>query len=241
MDLRPNSEIADGVHSVKIINDFNKELLNWQSGKPVTGELIEFTQEIRRGKDQVLGKLLLIWDTGETLEEIAESIEKERILIAIFMAITGLVLLVWMHVLVINPVMRINQRLETGDTSEPLKRHWWTAREFRRLKNTVDRLMILRDWQTVKQELLTRGGGEVKAYEATVQQNAAGTIELPPKKKFPPLKEVKKKAIQEAERKLIRSVLAETGWNRKRAAQLLQISYKALLYKIKDYEIGAEY
>lgn len=134
------NEIADGVHSVKIINDFNKELLNWQSGKPVTGELIEFTQEIRRGKDQVLGKLLLIWDTGETLEEIAESIEKERILIAIFMAITGLVLLVWMHVLVINPVMRINQRLETGDTSEPLKRHWWTAREFRRLKNTVDRL-----------------------------------------------------------------------------------------------------
>jgi DNA-binding NtrC family response regulator len=127
-----------------------------------------------------------------------------------------------------------------GPKLDFFKQYSWPG-NVRELKNTVDRLMILRDWQTVKQELLIRGGSEVKPYEAKVPQNAAGPSELPPKKKFPPLKEVKKKAIQEAEKKLIRSVLAETGWNRKRAAQLLQISYKALLYKIKDYEIGAEY
>jgi hypothetical protein len=79
------NEIVEGVHNVKIINDFDKELLNWQSDEPVRGELREFTQEIRRGKDQYMGKLLLVWDTGETLEEIAESIEKERILVATFL------------------------------------------------------------------------------------------------------------------------------------------------------------
>lgn len=133
-------EITDGVHSVRIINDFKKELLNWQSDKPDTGELREFNQEIRRGKDQYMGKIVLVWDTGETLKEIARSIGKDRILIAVFLGITGLVLLVWMHVLVISPMMHINQRLEQGASSGPLIRHWWTAREFRKLKDTVDRL-----------------------------------------------------------------------------------------------------
>ena len=58
--------------------------------------------------------------------------------------------------------------------------------------------------------------------------------------KFPPLKEVKKKAANEAEGKLISEVLRETDWNRKRAAKLLQISYKALLYKIKELNLRRE-
>ena len=36
---------------------------------------------------------------------------------------------------------------------------------------------------------------------------------------------------------LIRRALEETGGNRTRAAQLLEISHRALLYKIKDYKI----
>ena len=39
---------------------------------------------------------------------------------------------------------------------------------------------------------------------------------------------------QVAENRLIRKVLERTRWNRKEAAQILQISYKALLYKMKD-------
>jgi DNA-binding NtrC family response regulator len=56
-------------------------------------------------------------------------------------------------------------------------------------------------------------------------------------KPFPSLKEVKRQAVRQAEGRLIKAVLEETGWNRKRAAKILQISYKALLYKIKDFEI----
>jgi two-component system, NtrC family, response regulator AtoC len=47
------------------------------------------------------------------------------------------------------------------------------------------------------------------------------------------LKQASRAASLAAERKLIFDVLATTGWNRKRTAQLLQISYKALLYKLK--------
>jgi DNA-binding NtrC family response regulator len=52
------------------------------------------------------------------------------------------------------------------------------------------------------------------------------------------LKEAARAASREAERELILQVLARTRWNRRRAAQELKISYKALLYKLK--QIGYE-
>ena len=46
--------------------------------------------------------------------------------------------------------------------------------------------------------------------------------------------EAAKAASREAEKELILQVLTRTRWNRRRAAQELQISYKALLYKLKQ-------
>jgi two-component system response regulator AtoC len=48
------------------------------------------------------------------------------------------------------------------------------------------------------------------------------------------LKAISKRAAQIAEKKVIERVLDQTRWNRKEAAERLQISYKALLYKMKD-------
>ena len=114
----------------------------------------------------------------------------------------------------------------------------------RELKNTVERLMILGDWRTVKEELLARETRQIDGHELTTQPAPTQPVEqeVPPepKKRFPSLKEVKKKAVQEAEGKLISEVLKETDWNRKRAAKLLQISYKALLYKIKELGLRRE-
>ena len=45
-------------------------------------------------------------------------------------------------------------------------------------------------------------------------------------------------ASREAEKELILKVLTRTRWNRRRAAQELQISYKALLYKLKQIGCG---
>jgi len=52
------------------------------------------------------------------------------------------------------------------------------------------------------------------------------------------LKDAARAASREAEKELILQVLTRTRWNRRRAAKELQISYKALLYKLK--QIGYE-
>lgn len=49
-----------------------------------------------------------------------------------------------------------------------------------------------------------------------------------------PLKEVGREAARNTERELIRHVLDRTRWNRRETSRILQISYKALLYKIKS-------
>ena len=54
------------------------------------------------------------------------------------------------------------------------------------------------------------------------------------------LKEVSKIAQRNAEKELIEKVLDQTRWNRRKAAQILDISYKALLYKIKDCGLNME-
>src|SRR5256886_10912735 len=51
---------------------------------------------------------------------------------------------------------------------------------------------------------------------------------------FRSLKVAARTASRQAERDLIAEALERTHWNRKRAARELQISYKSLLYKIKQ-------
>ena len=41
------------------------------------------------------------------------------------------------------------------------------------------------------------------------------------------------------EKRLISEVLTRTNWNRRKAAELLEISYRSLLYKIKDYDLNS--
>jgi two-component system response regulator AtoC len=48
------------------------------------------------------------------------------------------------------------------------------------------------------------------------------------------LKDVSREAARQAERELIARMLQQTRWNRKETAEILGISYKALLYKIKE-------
>lgn len=115
----------------------------------------------------------------------------------------------------------------------------------RELKNTVKRIMILGDWEAVKGELKTREPTHDNDYMNDSTQHVLTPAVREPseentsKKDFPSLKKVQKKAIREAESKAILEVLLETRWNRKRAAEILEISYKALLYKIKEYNLIA--
>jgi two-component system response regulator AtoC len=51
------------------------------------------------------------------------------------------------------------------------------------------------------------------------------------------LKRAKNEAAKFAEKELIQKTLQETGWNRKKAADRLRVSYKALLYKMHKYRM----
>ena len=55
-----------------------------------------------------------------------------------------------------------------------------------------------------------------------------------------PSRTSRRRAAHLAEREAILQALEQTHWNRVRAAKLLEISYRALLYKIKDAGLDRE-
>ena len=98
--------------------------------------------------------------------------------------------------------------------------HW--PGNIRELENFALRLTAVGDVQAVLQEL--RLHSKPKSF---VPENSRSSS----------LKTVARAASRQAEREMIMHALEHTRWNRKRAAQELQISYKSLLCKIK--QIGA--
>jgi DNA-binding NtrC family response regulator len=49
-----------------------------------------------------------------------------------------------------------------------------------------------------------------------------------------PLKQLAREAVREKEKRFIFEALQANQWNRRKAAQALKISYRALIYKIRD-------
>jgi two-component system response regulator AtoC len=106
-------------------------------------------------------------------------------------------------------------------------RHQWPG-NIRELENMIKRLVVLGDEAVIIEEL----GNKANEKRGVSESNPQPPASTPP---VLPLKEVSQTAAREAEKQAILKVLAQTNWNRKRAAELLDISYKALLYKIRQY------
>ncbi len=101
----------------------------------------------------------------------------------------------------------------------------------RELENLVKRIVILGEEDTIIKSLNEKmkndtGVNSLAEAKSNDSENLKGLFNL---------KEVGKRAIEKAERDIIEATLHETRWNRKEAAKLLRISYKALLYKIEKY------
>ncbi len=99
----------------------------------------------------------------------------------------------------------------------------------RELSNFLKRYLILGDEMLAVNELRPRTDGAGARFDAASRNPAepAGG-----------LKSLARSAKDEAEAEAIARALEETNWNRKQAAALLRISYKALLYKIRQYGIA---
>ena len=99
----------------------------------------------------------------------------------------------------------------------------------RELENFVKRFLVLGDEAAAIAEL-QRGMTRTSSNgDATTSEKVTQTQ--------PDLKEMVRNLKNGAEMEVIAQVLEETAWNRKRAATKLNISYKALLYKIRQYDI----
>ncbi|HEV8441239.1 MAG TPA: sigma-54 dependent transcriptional regulator [Methylomirabilota bacterium] len=122
--------------------------------------------------------------------------------------------------------------------------HSWPG-NVRQLENLVKRIVVLENEDFVTHELLARAehvpgadagiGGEPPVTAPVV--DAADDI-VPPGVLELGLKEIARRAAHEAERAMIRQVLDEVGGSRLVAARRLQVSYKALSYKIALYGLA---
>ncbi len=63
----------------------------------------------------------------------------------------------------------------------------------------------------------------------------------PNKKNCPSLKKVHQEAALKAESEMILKALEMTNWNRKKAAHILNVSYKTLLNKIKECDLDKRF
>jgi transcriptional regulator with PAS, ATPase and Fis domain len=114
----------------------------------------------------------------------------------------------------------------SADMLRACQEYSWPG-NLRELNNFIKRYLVLGDEKLAVQELQPRDDGHGAKTETPHAGEASGG-----------LKSVARGAKDEAEAEAIRQALDQTNWNRKQAAALLQISYKALLYKIRQYGIA---
>ncbi len=103
----------------------------------------------------------------------------------------------------------------------------------RELENMVKRIILFGEEEVIKGPLISLPRKRSARPSPTpVQEDSL------PGSKIHTLKRIGRDAAEVAEKEFIEKVLWETHWNRKAAARILQISYKALLYKIKEYHLN---
>jgi two-component system, NtrC family, response regulator AtoC len=116
---------------------------------------------------------------------------------------------------------KFNARAATlsADLMNALKKYHWPG-NVRELENLMKRYVILGNEESISGDLRPQ---EQDFFSADI--SVEGPISL---------KKITRLAVRELERKIILKVLQHHHWNRKSAARALNISYRALLYKIRD-------
>src|SRR6201997_495604 len=109
--------------------------------------------------------------------------------------------------------------MPSAELMNALKKYHWPG-NVRELENLVKRYVILGTEESISGDLRPH---EQDFFSADISVD--GPISL---------KKITRQAVRELERKIILKVFQHHHWNRKQAARALNISYRALLYKIRD-------
>jgi len=125
------------------------------------------------------------------------------------------------------------------DMIERLKRFRWPG-NVRQLENMIKQVVVRED-EDILIDLLRN------SEQQTIPSTSTTKTEPKTSEKFSDksdsadsysLKSFIGQKVAEEEKKLISEVLMKTNWNRRKAAEILEISYRSLLYKIKDYNLN---
>jgi two-component system response regulator AtoC len=119
------------------------------------------------------------------------------------------------------------------ETMEALHRYDWPG-NIRELENMIRRMVVLGNEHAVIDEIeqLSKRVDSGEEVKDSLDLDALGADFS--SEQGIDLKRISRRAAQLAEKRVIERVLEQTRWNRKEAAERLQISYKALLYKMKE-------
>jgi two-component system response regulator AtoC len=110
-------------------------------------------------------------------------------------------------------------KLLSNSMMQSFQQYAWPG-NIRELENLIKRYVILGSENAIADQLVNKPNGDL--YEEAALDGSVS------------LKKLSKQASRELERKVILKVLQENHWNRKQAARILKISYRALLYKLKE-------
>jgi DNA-binding NtrC family response regulator len=108
-----------------------------------------------------------------------------------------------------------------------LEQYDWPG-NVRQLENLIKQIVV-RENENIIYETL-------KAQPSITLLDRKQTSDPPPEETYS-LKKRVSQAVASEEKGLIAQVLNKTNWNRRKAAEILQISYRSLLYKIKEYKL----
>lgn len=125
------------------------------------------------------------------------------------------------------------------EATEKLINYSWPG-NIRQLENLIKQVVVRND-ESIIEELLS--GSESQLARLAGRDSDAGETSLTgpfnPETDGYSLKKRVEVVVSAEEKRLIKGALNKTNWNRRRAAELLEISYRSLLYKIKEYELNS--
>jgi two-component system response regulator AtoC len=112
----------------------------------------------------------------------------------------------------------------TDEAIEAFVNYPWPG-NIRELENFIKRMIVLQDMSLPQTLVVPASPVSLASVPATESFSATRGLSL---------KEISRRAVLEAEREVIVRALEQCRWNRVKTAKMLKISYRALLYKIKD-------
>jgi len=115
----------------------------------------------------------------------------------------------------------------SSKTIQLMQEYDWPG-NVRQLENLIKQVVVREDEEIIRDTIKTPS---VHTGSYTAPETST------PQAKIYSLKKRVGDTVAHEEKALISEVLSKTNWNRRKAAQLLEISYRSLLYKIKEYQL----